>query len=45
MYEQLADFDFSEILAMIFGNIITLLIQPVIFFGLAYVSFMRMDIR
>ncbi|MFA5269258.1 MAG: ABC transporter permease subunit [Methanoregula sp.] len=45
MYEQLADFDFSEILAMIFGNIIALLIQPVVFFGLAYVSFMRMDIR
>jgi ABC-2 type transport system permease protein len=45
MYEQLADFDFSEILAMVFGNIIALLIQPVVFFGLAYVAFMRMDIR
>ncbi|MCK9591640.1 MAG: ABC transporter permease [Methanoregula sp.] len=45
MYEKLADFDFSAILAMIIGNIIALLIQPVVFFGLAYVSFMRMDIR
>lgn len=45
MYEKLADFDFSEILTMIFGNIIALLILPWVFFGLAYVSFMRMDIR
>jgi ABC-2 type transport system permease protein len=45
MYEQLADFTFSEILAMVFGNIAALLILPCVFFGLAYVSFMRMDIR
>jgi ABC-2 type transport system permease protein len=45
MYEQVADFDFSQILTMIFGNLIALLILPLIFFGLAYVSFMRMDIR
>ena len=45
MYLKRADLDFSAILAMVFGNIIALLIQPVVFFGLAYVSFMRMDIR
>jgi len=45
MYLKRADLDFSAIFAMIFGNIIALLIQPVVFFGLAYVSFMRMDIR
>ena len=45
MYVKLADFDFSEILAMIVGNFIALLIQPLVFFGLAYVSFMRMDVR
>ncbi|MDO9326507.1 MAG: ABC transporter permease subunit [Methanoregula sp.] len=45
VYEKLADFDFSAILAMIFGNIIALMIQPFVFFGLAYVSFMRMDVR
>jgi len=45
MYEQLADFTFSEIIIMIFGNLVALLIQPFVFFGLAYVAFMRMDIR
>ncbi|NMB78634.1 MAG: ABC transporter permease [Methanomicrobiales archaeon] len=45
VYEKLAVFDFSQTLAMIFGNLIALLIQPFVFFGLAYVSFMRMDVR
>jgi ABC-2 type transport system permease protein len=45
MYEKLADFDFSEILAMVFENIVALLVFPCVFFGLAYVAFMRMDIR
>jgi ABC-2 type transport system permease protein len=40
-----ADLDLSAVLAMISGNIIALMIQPGVFFGLAYVSFMRMDIR
>lgn len=44
-YTKRANLDFSEILAMIFGNIIALMIQPFVFFGLAYVAFMRMDIR
>ncbi|MDD5143772.1 ABC transporter permease subunit [Methanoregula sp.] len=39
------DFDFSGILSMITGNIIALCILPSVFFGLAYVRFMRMDIR
>lgn len=45
MYEKLADFTFSEILAMVFGNIVALLILPCVFFGFGYVAFMRMDIR
>ena len=44
-YEPKIDFDFSGILALIIGNIIALLILPCVFFGLAYVSFMKMDIR
>ncbi|MCK9591639.1 MAG: ABC transporter permease [Methanoregula sp.] len=44
-YEPKIDFDFSGILALVIGNIIALLILPCIFFGLAYVSFMKMDIR
>ncbi|MFA6331361.1 MAG: ABC transporter permease subunit [Methanoregula sp.] len=39
------DFDFSGILSMITGNIIALCVLPSVFFGLAYVRFMRMDIR
>ena len=38
-------FDFSGILSMITGNIIALCVLPSVFFGLAYVRFMRMDIR
>jgi ABC-2 type transport system permease protein len=45
VYEKVADFDVPAVLAMILGNIIALLILPCVFFGLAYVSFMRMDIR
>jgi ABC-2 type transport system permease protein len=44
-YQSKIDFDFSGILLLIIGNIIALLILPSVFFGLAYVSFMRMDIR
>ncbi|MFA5269452.1 MAG: ABC transporter permease [Methanoregula sp.] len=39
------NFDFSSIISLIIGNIIALLIMPSVFFGLAYVRFMRMDIR
>jgi ABC-2 type transport system permease protein len=39
------DFDFYGILSMIAGNIIALFVLPSVFFGLAYVRFMRMDIR
>jgi ABC-2 type transport system permease protein len=44
-YEPKIDYDFSGILSLIIGNLIALLIFPSIFFGLAYVSFMKMDIR
>jgi ABC-2 type transport system permease protein len=44
-YEPKIDFDFSGILSLIIGNLIALLILPCVFFGLAYVSFMKMDIR
>ena len=39
------EFDFSGILSLIMGNIIALCVMPFVFFGLAYVRFMRMDIR
>jgi ABC-2 type transport system permease protein len=44
-YEPKIDYDFSGILSLIIGNLIALLIFPSVFFGLAYVSFMKMDIR
>lgn len=44
-YTPKVDFDFAAILSLIIGNIIALLILPSLFFGLAYVRFMRMDIR
>jgi ABC-2 type transport system permease protein len=44
-YHPKIDFDFAGILALIIGNIIALLVLPCVFFGLAYVSFMKMDIR
>ena len=45
MSRKIVDPDFSGILAMLAGNIVALLVLPGIFFGLSYVSFMRMDIR
>lgn len=39
------NFDESGILSLIAGNLIALLVLPSVFFGLAYVRFMRMDIR
>jgi ABC-2 type transport system permease protein len=45
MSQKIVDLDFYGILAMLTGNIVALLIFPCVFFGLAYVSFMRMDIR
>jgi ABC-2 type transport system permease protein len=44
-YYPRIDFDFSGILALIIGNLIAILVLPCVFFGLAYVSFMKMDIR
>jgi ABC-2 type transport system permease protein len=44
-YEPKIDYDFSGVLSLIIGNLIALLIFPSVFFGLAYVSFMKMDIR
>jgi len=44
-YMKRMDLDFSGMLTLIFGNIIALLVLPSVFFGLAYVSFMRMDVR
>ncbi len=38
-------FDESGILSLIAGNLVALLVLPFVFFGLAYVRFMRMDIR
>jgi ABC-2 type transport system permease protein len=45
MLKKIVDLDVYGILAMLLGNIIALLVLPVVFFGLAYVCFMRMDIR
>jgi ABC-2 type transport system permease protein len=39
------NFDESGILSLIVGNLIALLVLPTVFFGLAYIRFMRMDIR
>jgi ABC-2 type transport system permease protein len=39
------NFDESGILTMIAGNLVALLVLPSVFFGLAYIRFMRMDIR
>ncbi len=44
-YNPKIDYDLSGILALISGNLITLLAFPLVFFGLAYASFMKMDIR
>ncbi|MBP2134531.1 ABC-2 type transport system permease protein [Methanomicrobium sp. W14] len=37
--------DFWDILSKLWGNIIFLIAYPVVFFGIAYVKFMRMDLR
>jgi len=42
---KIVDFDVYSILAMLTGNLTALLVMPAVFFGLAYVRFMRMDIR
>jgi ABC-2 type transport system permease protein len=39
------NFDESGILSMIAGNLVALFVLPSVFFGLAYIGFMRMDIR
>jgi ABC-2 type transport system permease protein len=44
-YNPEIGYDFSGILALVAGNLIALLVLPSVFFGLAYVSFMKMDIR
>ncbi|MBP2133946.1 ABC-2 type transport system permease protein [Methanomicrobium sp. W14] len=35
----------SDVLEKVWGNIIFLFVYPVVFFGIAYVKFMRMDLR
>jgi ABC-2 type transport system permease protein len=45
MMRKVSDFDLSQILAMLAGNIAAMVIMPAVFFGMAYVCFMRMDIR
>ncbi|MDD5143771.1 ABC transporter permease subunit [Methanoregula sp.] len=42
---KIVDFDVYSIIAMLTGNLTALLVMPAVFFGLAYVRFMRMDIR
>jgi len=42
---KIIDLDVYSVLAMLTGNLTALLVLPAVFFGLAYVSFMRMDIR
>lgn len=45
MMRKVVDLDLSQILAMLAANIAAILIIPAVFFGMAYVCFMRMDIR
>jgi ABC-2 type transport system permease protein len=42
---KVIDLDVYSVLAMLTGNLTALLVLPAVFFGLAYVRFMRMDIR
>ncbi len=42
---KIIDLDLYSVLAMLAGNLTALLVLPAVFFGLSYVSFMRMDIR
>lgn len=45
MGREVSDLDLSGILALLVANIAAILLMPVAFFGMAYVCFMRMDIR
>jgi ABC-2 type transport system permease protein len=45
MGREVSDLDLSGILALLTANIAALLVLPAVFFGMAYVCFMRMDIR
>ena len=45
MGREVSDLDLSGILALLAANIAALLLLPAVFFGMAYVCFMRMDIR
>ncbi len=45
MGREVTDFDLPGILALLAANLAALLILPAVFFGMAYVCFMRMDIR
>lgn len=39
------DLDYAEVLGHLWKNIVALLLIPAAFFGLAYVAFLRMDVR
>ncbi|WP_317137849.1 ABC transporter permease subunit [Methanochimaera problematica] len=43
-YSQMG-IDFDDIFGKIWGNLLILIAYPVVFFGIAYVRFMRMDLR
>ena len=45
MGREVTDLDLSGILALLAVNIAAILLMPAVFFGMAYVWFMRMDIR
>ena len=45
MGREVSDLNLSGILALLAANIAAILILPAVFFGMAYVCFMRMDIR
>jgi ABC-2 type transport system permease protein len=45
MGREVSDLDLSGILALLAANIAAILLLPAVFFGMAYVCFMRMDIR
>jgi ABC-type transport system involved in multi-copper enzyme maturation permease subunit len=42
---KIVDLDLYSVLALLTRNLTALLVMPAVFFGIAYVSFMRMDIR
>jgi ABC-2 type transport system permease protein len=45
MGREVSDLDLPGILALLAANIAAIILMPAVFFGLAYVCFMRMDIR